>query len=103
MAIINLTSSAIRVGDRVFLPSGDVAKAPTSRIKGGSHDGIPLTYPCHDVGTGLPDAEDGVLFLTSAQVRLAVPHRMDVASPGQIVTDNQFWVISCSSLDVNAS
>jgi translation initiation factor 2 gamma subunit (eIF-2gamma) len=49
-------------------PSGDVARCTATSLVG-------------EV-VGLPDPIEGTIFIVSALVRLAVPHRTDVASPG---------------------
>jgi hypothetical protein len=103
MKIINLSPHVIKIGVRVIAPSGDLARVATTTAAVGSFDSIPLTVTTPGLVTGLPDAEDGVLIIASAMVRLAVPDRMDVASPGQLVRNDSGQVIGCSSLDINPS
>jgi hypothetical protein len=101
MTIKNLGPHAIKIGDRTIAPSGDLARVATATAAVGSFDGVPLTVTTPGVVTGLPDAQDGVLLIASAMVRLAVPDRMDVASPGQLVRNDAGQVVGCSSLDIN--
>ena len=52
---------------------------------------------------GLPNPEDGCIFIVSALVRLSLPSRKDLASPGVLVRDDGQTgnVIGCVGLDVN--
>jgi len=50
---------------------------------------------------GLPGPEDGTLYIVSALVRLALPERKDLVSPGECVRDSQGRVVSCYSLVSN--
>lgn len=103
MTIINLTPHEINVvGGAAFPPSGTVARVATVTESYGSRDGVPLTTQRFGEVTGLPDQEPGgPLYVVSAMVRMAVPHRGDVASPGELVRDASGAVIGCASLVVN--
>ena len=101
--IINLTPHGIRVLNMngslavELPPSGQVARVSVTREPSGNgpitlKDGRRIPVYRHETGavTGLPAAEfspvDGTtFFLVSLAVRLAVPERRDVLSPGEYV------------------
>ncbi|NDF96294.1 MAG: hypothetical protein EB107_10770, partial [Proteobacteria bacterium] len=76
------------IGDTVTLPpSGTVARCSTSSEVVGEVNGIPVSRVSYGEVVGLPEATEGTMFVVSALVRSAVPHRKDVASPGDLVRD----------------
>lgn len=62
-------------------PSGTVARVKVSQSPAGQADGIPLAQTTYGALEGLPEPEDGTLFVVSALVRAAAGGRSDVASP----------------------
>jgi hypothetical protein len=50
---------------------------------------------------GLPEPQEGVVYITSTLVRLAVPGRKDVMSPGPLVKDMEGNPIGCLGLTRN--
>ena len=99
--IVNLTEHELRVGDSVIPPSGSVARCAQTSESAGEFDGIPLQRTTFGSVEGLPDPQDGVLYFVSALVRVAVPHRSDVASPGAPIRDANGVVRGCGHLIVN--
>jgi len=106
--VINLTPHAINVaqpedanGERVWrtVPaSGHVARvASSTRSIGTSVLGAPVkaTTTRGAVG-GLPDEQEGVVFVVSGFVRSALIGRPDVVSPGALVRDAAGDVIGCT-------
>ena len=106
MNLVNLTPHAVTIvlpsGDTVTLPpSGTVARCSTSSEVVGEVNGIPVSRVSYGEVVGLPEATEGVIFIVSALVRSAVPHRKDVASPGDLVRDAAGAVVGCKGLVVN--
>jgi hypothetical protein len=101
MKITNLTPHAITAAGQTFPPSGELARVAMTTETVGIFAGIPLTSSVSGDVTGLPEPEPETLFSVSAMVRLAVPTRQDVASPGQLLRDESGAVVGCASLDVN--
>lgn len=109
MEIINLTPHAIRIdfgtlespAERSILPSGIVARCSSVSAPAGSHDGVPLARTVYGEVVGLPEAVEGVLYVVSALVRSAAPHRVDVASPGDLVRDLAGQIIGCRNLTIS--
>lgn len=105
MNIVNMTPHPLTlVSDNdttTIPPSGIVPRVSQTRETVGSVAGVPLCRVTTGEVTDLPDPVDGTLLVVSALVRLALPHRTDLASPGQLVRDNDGNVVGCCSLDVN--
>ena len=117
---MNLTPHEVRVfspsGEQwVFPPSGQVARVAVSRKQSGVIpasaetvgdvvDGqgcIPVYLPRFGQAENLPEPERGKVFIVSALVRGAVPHRHDVFSPGDLRRDEKGQPIGCNGLDGN--
>mgnify|MGYP001598752857 FL=1 len=63
--------------------------------------GIPLFVTVGGDVTGLPEPVAGTIYIVSLLVRQAVPHRLDVLSPGQLVRDSAGQPVGCIGLDAN--
>jgi len=87
MRLVNLTPHAVTVrlesGDRVFEPSGQVARVAVSSTKTDEIDGIPVVSQTYGQIEGLPEPQEGTIFIVSMVVRQAAQAqgRMDVVSP----------------------
>ncbi len=64
-------------------------------------DGVGLYRTEYGEVTGLPDPQEGVLYIVPAMVRNALPERTDLASPGALIRNEQGQPIGCDGLDVN--
>lgn len=87
MKVVNLTPHTVTVrneaGDRLFAPSGQVARVATHSAKVVEFDGIPVYEQTFGDIEGLPDPEEGTIFIVSMVVREAAKKigRDDVVSP----------------------
>jgi len=101
IVIINVTGQIVRMIE----PSGQVARCeekteyPTML----SPDVIPLIYRTYGAVTGLPEEDKTgcLLYIVSHMVRQALPHRLDLASPGDTLRDEDGRIIGCKNLVVN--
>jgi hypothetical protein len=104
-ATINLTPHDINIlgpnGAIRIPPSGTVARCQTSTTAAGEYDGIPLVHTSYGAVSGVPETEDGTLYIVSAMIRAALPGRHDLASPGEPVRDAAGAVIGCRHLILN--
>ena len=128
MTVINLTPHDIVIvgpGERTIPPSGVVARVSmqTSGIidvvgrmsdrppfcgieyncescfsQFGGCDGIPVRKQTYGEVTGLPAPKEGTVYIVSTMVRLAVPDRDDVFSPGELVRGDDGQPIGCRGL-----
>ena len=105
MNIVNLTPHAITIvlpNEQFTIPaSGQVARATQTSVIVGDADGIPLVVTEYGDIEGLPNMEMNTIFIVSAIVRMAMPARLDIASPGDLVRDAGGQPIGCRNLVVN--
>lgn len=84
-------------------PSGQVARvAVTRRMTGIAVGGVPVAVAEHGAVQGLPAERPGTSYIVSALVRQAVPYRLDVFSPADLVRDAAGNITGCRGLDGNA-
>lgn len=106
MKIVNLTPHIINAvrndGEMTaFAPSGLVARVATSTEHMGEMEGIALHRTTFGEVIDLPDPEADTIYVVSALVRGAVPHRKDVVSPGALLRDENGQPIGCDGFAVS--
>jgi len=110
MKLINLTEHNISIpgwGDPI-LPSGQVARVTMERsmvTKITSEDGVGSVKVYRSAArevTGLPAADANTGLIVSTMVRLALPGRIDLFSPAELIRDTSGVVIGARSSDGNA-
>jgi len=103
--LINLTPHELKIhgGEGVVSlpPSGQIARCSVTCSPVGEHDGVPLSRSETGAVEGLPEPQDGVIYVVSMVVRSAVPGRTDVASPGALLRDAEGRPIGCQGLVIN--
>lgn len=105
--VFNLTPHDLVVvqndgSETTFQKSGQVARCAATSTLVGEFNGVLLFSTAFGEVQGLPDPQDGVLLIVSSLVRQAVPHRKDVASPGDLVRDDAGNVVGCKGFIVNS-
>jgi len=101
MKIMNLTPHEITVGSRVIPASGQVARVKVSLAPAGKFDEVPLVRGSYGQIVDLPDQQDDILLIVSALVRTACPDRHDLASPADLVRDQNGKIIGANAMEVN--
>ena len=108
MNLHNLTPHAVVLhrddGSTITLPpSGTVARVRQESTQVGTVDGVPVVTTRPGPVTGLPafDTDDGAGYVVSALVRLALPGRIDLFSPADLVRDTAGNVVGCRALEGN--
>ena len=111
--IINCTPHDINVlnelGNRIVLipklPADSIARVATSSIKSCDLDIAGAKVPVSRTEllqvTNLPAERPGVALIVSALVRLALPLRKDLFSPGELVRNDAGQPIGCRGLEGN--
>lgn len=88
-------------------PSGTVARCKVDRKEVDSFiaqdvDGwditLPITATKFGEVEGLPEPQDGIIYIVSNLVAQAVPEREDVFFPDDVVRDSQGNIIGCRAL-----
>jgi len=101
---VNLTPHEIVVSTRnikkTIGPSGQIARVETSQQHETWLDGIELVRTVYGDVIGVPEPEDGVVYIVSSLVASRLPERVDVVAPdtgptairenGQIVAVTRF-------------
>lgn len=108
--LINCTPHSIMLNDPIygkheFPPSGTVARCKES-ITDIEYDSSITYFPVKFVKLGygevtdLPEPKDSVIYIVSAMVRMALPHRKDLVSPS-ITRDANGNVNGCDGFVTN--
>ena len=103
---INLTPHDINAidldGNVVTFPkSGNVARCEEQRDVVSTLDNFNLYSVSYGNVYGLPDPKSGVCYIVSMAVRLALPDRVDLLSPGELVRDEGGKPVGCKGFAVN--
>ena len=106
MQFVNLTPHVINVvrtdGSILSIPaSGKVARCEEQRKLTNTHDGIEYFDVRYGNVYDLPEPEFEMVYIVSMAVRVAVPFRFDVVSPGELVRDDAGKPIGCKGFAVN--
>lgn len=104
MKIINCTPHAITFlcEDNSVLatiePSGTIARAAQTRERVSEVNGIPVNQCSYGAVTGLPDPQDGTIYLVSALTAQACRDRNDVFITDDAVRDKNGRIIGCRAI-----
>ena len=77
--------------------------ATTRKLVAQLPNGVGLYHTTTGEVVGLPDEQEGVLLIVPLMVRLARPDRLDLASPGALIRNEDGQPIGCDGLDLNRS
>ena len=103
--LINLTPHMINVlhadGSISNIPSNGLARCAEQRIAVDSVNGINLYAVSYGEVSGLPEQVDDTFYIVSMPVRLALPTRKDLLSPGELVRDQDGKPIGCKGFATN--
>mgnify|MGYP000163574378 CR=1 FL=1 len=104
--LINLTPHKLNIvtenGTVTVEPSGTIARCSVTntpvRIL---PNGVTLYRTVYGEVTGLPEEQEGTIYVVSGLVRGAVPTRLDVASPGELIRNEEGQPVGCNGLSIN--
>lgn len=117
--LVNLTPHTLNIrqidgGYLELPPSGEVARLSMAMPAAGIHEDYPLgvrnatfvdkvqiRVPVVQRLIGLPEPEFNRAYIVSLVVRQAVPHRLDVLSPGELIRGADGQPIGCDGLHAN--
>lgn len=101
--LVNLTPHAIVFPEFTLEPSGIVARvkefSEVSELN--KVMGIDLVTKWYGTVEGLPQPEEGTLYVVSGMLRTALPDRYDLASPGDLIRDEKGVIVGCKNLVIN--
>lgn len=96
--IRNFTPHEINLPDR-NIPSEGSARVNVFYMEVYKHDGVSIVKGSYSGMTGLPDQQDGTLLIVSLMVKLALPGRTDLVSPGKLTRNAEGQVTGCEALE----
>lgn len=101
MRIINLTPHTINEVEtgETFPPSGSVARVEATYNQVGMLENIRLFKVEYGEIEGLPEPEDGIVYIVSGMVKAATD-RVDVVAPGELVRDESGKPIGCRGFKI---
>lgn len=111
MTYINLTPHTLNIlredGTVFILPASGVEARMETKYKefciidDDDKNNIILYHQQFGIVENLPPYKLNILYIVSALVRLALPWRQDVASPGELIRNSAGQPIGCRGLVVN--
>ena len=102
--IVNLTPHEIAVYDAAgesvlqVIPSSGMARAAQTREPLDKINGIPVSKTGYGAVTGLPDQQDGVVYIVSVLTAQAAPDRKDLYIVDDLVRDDTGRILGCKAL-----
>ena len=106
MKTINCTPHPVNICDengttlRIIEPNGTPIRLASRTVPAGEHDGIPLSRTEFGEPVGLPEPEEGTLFIVSQIVKNALPERRDLLVPAEVVRNGNGVIMGCRSLGI---
>ena len=88
-------------GPVTFPRTNDIARVSQTTTQVGTVDGVPIYKTVFGAVEGMPVPQEGVIYIVSSLVRIAIPDRQDVVSPGELVRDSAGFVIGCKGFVTN--
>jgi len=105
MKTVNLTPHTINIfsedGTPVLSiePSGQVARVSATRqLVAVGQNGIPFYQTTYGAVSGLPDPEADTIYIVSGLVRAAMPERIDLWQPGELLRNEAGQPVGCIGL-----
>lgn len=99
--IVNLTPHEITVDDVSFPPAATPARCEEITSSAGYFDSLPLVTKRYGQVVNLPDPYPNTMYIVSMMVRQACPGRPDLASPGDLIRDENGRILGAKNLVVN--
>ena len=83
---------------RTFEPTGVIPRCSVTRKQIGELDGVPINTSVFGAVEGLPEPEEGVVWIVSRVVAEAAKERDDLLVTDDAVRDDQGRIIGCRAL-----
>ena len=99
--ILNMTPHPVNLitgNGTITLPSAGQIRLASQTVPAGEINGIPLTRTEFGVPEGLPQFVEGTYYIVSQLVKSALPERIDLLVPAEVVRDDQGRIVGCRSL-----
>lgn len=105
MNIRNLTPHDITICDKCgkivkVIPSSGIVRLSAKIADYSEVDGIRITKTYYGEPDGLPEFRDDTYYIVSQLVKSALPERMDLLVPTEMVRDEKGNIVGCQSLGI---
>lgn len=100
VTFVNLTPHPVILAGQI-LPSAGQARCQEYTAATQAVDGVLLIRRGYTSVEGLPGPKPGTIYIVSMLVRMVLPRRLDLASPGQVERDERGQVTAAHSLVLN--
>lgn len=101
MKLINYTPHTINLPNMSIPPCGEIARCEEITKEAFNVNKIQFVYKTYGKVTNLPDNKSEVIYIVSMMVRQALPNRYDLASPGDLIRDENGQITGCLNLVIN--
>lgn len=103
--VINMTPHPINIVNedgkitKTYKASGELIRLSVKTAKGEPlFDGTPTSITVFGEAEGLPSFKNGIFYIVSQLVKNALPNRLDLLVPAEMVRDEEGKIIGCKSL-----
>ncbi len=104
MTIKNYTPHALNVrsieGEVITIEPIGLARVTCSETQVGTLNGFAVKKSTYGEVQGLPEPEDGVVYVVSRMVASALPSRKDLMIPGTLIRDDKGVVVGCDGFSI---
>ena len=108
LKLVNCTPHELRIyvdesrgAYRLLAPGKRVPRVEVQEKEVATIQGVPVFAGRYGAVRDLPEPEPRTVFIVSTPVRLALPDRTDLLSPGELVRDSQGRPVGCLGLRRN--
>jgi hypothetical protein len=104
MTIHNATPHAVNIVDaenkviKVFPKEDFLIRLSVQTQPSAPINGVPTSKTVFGDAQGLPDFEEGKYYIVSQLIKSALPERLDLLVPAEVVRSNEGKILGCRSL-----
>lgn len=104
MNFVNLTPHALNIkknDDTIFtLPSESFVRATQTQNKVKEIDNINFYETVYGKVEGLPEPQEGTIYIVSLITKMACPERDDLVTPGNLIRNEEGAIVGCEGLNM---
>jgi len=107
MNFVNLTPHVINIYDDSgntllhTIESSNIVRCAVKSVLVGTFDDVSLYSTSYGDVIDMPEPQLNTMYIVSMPVRLALPDRDDIASPGDLIRNEAGLPIGCKGLNIN--
>ena len=96
--IVNLTPHPLEFSNGLTIQSTGIARCEAVESEIGTTDGLPIVVTTFGQVVGLPEPQDGVIYVVSSITAQACKGREDVFVPARPIRDEKGRIVGCAAL-----